>query len=78
MVFYPIYILKEDFFLYFLFNSCIERYNWILSMGFMKKRFNITKKMECYYFYKEYFLIKFTNPNELERDNSTNTAFYLN
>ena len=47
-------------------------------MDFMKKRFNITIKMECYYFYKKYIYTNLENPNELARDISTNTAFYLN
>ena len=47
-------------------------------MDFMKKRCNITIKMECYYFYKKYIYTKLENPNELTKDISTNTAFYLN
>ena len=47
-------------------------------MDFMKKRCNITIKMECCYVYKKYIYTKLENPNELTKDISANTAFYLN
>ena len=77
IVFNPIHILKKRFLL--ISSICLFiSDNSILSMDFMKKRFNITIKMECYYVYKKYIYTKLENPNELTKDISTNTAFYLN